>query len=133
MGNILCWNHTKKSNLIVCADFHTASSCCGYFVTSVVKYSFFSDVRLFRRTVLRGLILMIQWDKLTTAFKHETHLSNMRKSSASSSSDFPLLSSFMHLTIMTRNSSKSTVPLPAHMQGTSSHHFTPHWRQFYII
>lgn len=42
----------------------------------------------------------------------ETYLSNIRKSSASSSSDFPLLSSFMQRTIMTKNSSKSTVPLP---------------------
>ena len=41
-----------------------------------------------------------------------THLSNMRKRSESSSSDFPLLSSFMQRTIMTKNSSKSTVPLP---------------------
>lgn len=49
-------------------------------------------------------------------FKRETYLSNIRNSSASSSSDFPLLSSFMHLTIMTKNSSKSTVPLPAHTQ-----------------
>lgn len=39
----------------------------------------------------------------------------MRNSSASSSSDFPLLSSFMQRTIMTRNSSKSTVPLPVNV------------------
>lgn len=42
----------------------------------------------------------------------------MRNSSANSSSDFPLLSSFMQRTIITRNSSKSTVPLPV-----NAHHF----------
>lgn len=43
----------------------------------------------------------------------------MRKRSESSSSDFPLLSSFMHRTIMTKNSSKSTVPLPGGEGGTA--------------
>lgn len=41
-----------------------------------------------------------------------THRSKMRKHSASSSSLFPLASSFIWRTIMTRNSSKSMVPLP---------------------
>ncbi|KAG9333875.1 hypothetical protein JZ751_010026, partial [Albula glossodonta] len=41
-----------------------------------------------------------------------THLSNTRKHSANSSSLFPAWSSFSCLTIMTKNSSKSMVPLP---------------------
>lgn len=40
------------------------------------------------------------------------HLSKMRKHSASSSSLFPFASSFIWRTIMTKNSSKSMVPLP---------------------
>lgn len=43
---------------------------------------------------------------------HSSYLSNILKRSESSSSVFPLLSSFIHRTIITRNSSKSTVPLP---------------------
>lgn len=50
----------------------------------------------------------------------ETYLSNMRNSSANSSSDFPLLSSFMQRTIITKNSSKSTVPLPVNIHHKDS-------------
>lgn len=42
-----------------------------------------------------------------------THRSKMRKQLANSSSDLPLASSFIWRTIITRNSSKSMVPLPA--------------------
>ena len=48
----------------------------------------------------------------------ESYLSNIRNNSANSSSDFPLLSSFMQRTIITRNSSKSTVPLPTNINMT---------------
>lgn len=64
----------------------------------------------------------LQWEQKEI----QTYLSNMRKSSANSSSDFPLLSSFMQRTIITKNSSKSTVPLPA---GRGSHLY----RLLYIL
>lgn len=53
-----------------------------------------------------------------------SYLSNMRKTSANSSSDFPLLSSFIQRTIMTKNSSKSTVPLPANTVHIHARHMT---------
>lgn len=47
----------------------------------------------------------------------ETYLSNTRKHSANSSSLLPAWSSFSSLTIMTKNSSKSMVPLPEKKQN----------------
>ncbi len=107
--------------LPVSSDFYMkASSCWRYFV----KFHIFG---ISQDAALGELIRTTDRYKIATGMKHETHLSNMRNSSASSSSDFPLLSSFMHLTIMTRNSSKSTVPLPAHT------HMHTQWIDFYII
>lgn len=101
MGGILTGNQLWKSHLI--ARLIGCSRCCRDLVFSEV-YWIFWGFRLCHHHRHFSYFREVQ---------HETHLSNIRNSSASSSSDFPLLSSFMHLTIMTRNSSKSTVPLPA--------------------
>lgn len=75
----------------------------------------------------------------TGANRHcPTHLSKMRKQLASSSSDLPLASSFIWRTIITRNSSKSMVPLPAGRdrdvgQAARSSHPPPPWKLLTIL
>lgn len=75
----------------------------------------------------------------TGASRHcPPHLSKMRKQLASSSSDLPLASSFIWRTIITRNSSKSMVPLPVGRerdagQAVHSSHPPPPWKLLTVL